>query len=209
MAKNKKGFTLIEILITVTVIALVALIGIGGYLSSGRSLNFAKSVEETENLLISARTSAKSGKNYYKTEEVEHFILEIRANNIKFYTESTGEFNYQLDDPENPQLYEDYLIKELDSGNLNNASIKAYSSQGNFLKPPVLFVFDYQTAELETYFSFNGVSTLLNKKQNDFVIIEISDVATDKKQYLIVFQHSGQINKLSAEDYAALTAGPE
>lgn len=180
--KNKKGFTLVEILLVFALIAIIGTAAISNAISSSQTFSFLNNYKETMNSIRVARSYAITNV-FTPPEGVVDPVLDstrygvmVESSKLSVFAD-VGETPYKLDTSASgvKDVFLDLLTVDLGA--------KYTLSVDSPLTLPLYFYFEPGTGELSAYDS----GGLLNKR---CISMEFSDGANLTK-YIVIFAISG------------------
>lgn len=175
--KNKKGFTLIEIMIVILVMGILAVAAITSYVNSTDTFSFISGYKQVIASLRTARSYALTNK---ETNGVipDRYVVEINTDSVKTYAD-TGAIPLKYDTGE-------FIIKNYTLSNytLTPQYARTHTSI-TFL--PVFISYQTRTGEV-TIMDNDG--DIIDKGENKYISILMNE-GTEREKYIVLFQVSG------------------
>lgn len=222
--KSRGGFTLVEILLVIFVIALISTAAISNYINSTGTFNFLSKYKQVMSVIRTARSFALTNKEVANPKAGEAAILPER-----YGVYISGKEVFLFADVGDKAMFYDKNEDDIDaagqSTNCNNVStggddkydviiaekcfnfvgseyvIKAADSNNAALTLPVILFYRTGTADLEIRQNDgNGSNEVVAGADHKCISFELSQIDDDLKKYIVVFQVSGL-----AEEYDTLT----
>lgn len=223
--KSRGGFTLVEILLVIFVIALISTAAISNYISSTGTFNFLSKYKQIMSVIRTARSFALTNKEVANPKAGEAAILPER-----YGVYISGKEVFLFADVGDKAMFYDKNEDDIDaagqSTNCNNVStggddkydviiadkcfnfgeseylIKAADSNNGALGLPVVLFYKTGTADLEIRqnASDQAENEVVAGADHKCISFELSQIDDDLKKYIVVFQVSGL-----AEEYDTLT----
>lgn len=196
---NKKGFTLIEILIVVMIFAVIATLALSTYVKSTGTFDFLSNYKNVLSALRTARVYALTNR-YEDGVLPERYGVRIDLNKVTVFAD-TGPTAFEYDPveaacadflcPEESAAGDyDPIIKNFDLA-ATNYLIEAFDSNfnapGSNLTLPLLIFYGIGSGELTVY--ENAVE--VPKNEHKFIIIRVYDGSLDLERHIMLFLVSG------------------
>lgn len=208
--KNTKGFTLIEILMVIFVLALLGTAAISSYINSTGIFNFLNQYQQVVAVMRTARSYALTNKQVANPAQAGDYILPDRYG---VYIDAAGkQVTLFADTGDVPSFYDgknddtdtqyDVVIGSKDVFLGKDYVLSAADSTGtNTLALPVAFFYTVGTGDL-VIFEKAGVSATsseVKKSDHKCVSLLFNEAAAKRSKYIVFFQVSGL-----AEEYDKL-----
>jgi type IV pilus assembly protein PilA len=93
---NKKGFTLIELIVVIAIIAILAVILIPRFSGFTDSANGKAAVSDARNILVSIQAMEAEGKTSYALTDINTYAGTSFTGTLSTYTANSGDFTYSI-----------------------------------------------------------------------------------------------------------------
>lgn len=196
---NKKGFTLIEILIVVMIFAVIATLALSTYVKSTGTFDFLSNYKNVLSSLRTARVYALTNREAGGTIP-DRYGVQINEDSVIVFAE-TGPTAFTYDPveaacaeplcPEAPAAGDfDPVVKNYDLA-ATNYRIEAFDSNfpapGNNLDLPLLIFYEIGSGELTVFQDAVEVP----KDEHKFIVIRVYDISSDLERHIRLFLVSG------------------
>lgn len=208
----KKGFTLIEVIISVLVISILAVIALNSYVNSTSTFSFLATYDTIISHLRNARSYAINNKQI-QNEEISHYGVCITARSLIFFADN-GDKNllYEPSDiavnacgqaPQRDFADPDTLIAKYTLD--NKYTLSAYTSKLNMdpahaLTLPILMFYEKGNGNLTMLKTGAAGPEIIPKSQNKYVILRLTE-GPQLSRYIVAFLVSGLV-----EEYPTLNS---
>lgn len=184
---NKKGFTLIEILIVVLVFGVIATLALSTYVKSTGTFDFLSNYKNVLSALRTARVYALTNREAGGTIP-DRYGLQINTNGVIVFAETGLEsFTYEPQSPDlSPGEY-DELVKDFDLA-ATNYRIEAFNSSDIELAMPLMIFYEIGNGELTI---FQDENDTVEKDEHKFIILRVYENGTELERHIMLFQVSG------------------
>lgn len=187
---NKKGFTLIEILIVVMIFAVIATLALSTYVKSTGTFDFLSNYKNVLSSLRTARVYALTNREAGGTIPNRYGVQITETGVIVFAETGPTAFTYE---PQAPDLAEgayDELVKNFDLA-AANYRIEAFDSNfpapGSNLTLPLLIFYEIGSGELTVFQNPDEVP----KNEHKYIVIKVYDNNSDLERHIRLFLVSG------------------
>ncbi len=209
--KNKKGFTLIEIIIVTLMIAVMATIALNSYVNSTKTFSFLSSYNSIITNLRNARSYAINDKQV-QGQDVQRYGVCITSKALVVFADNGNKpLLYEPPTPETwcgipsqrdrDMAHQDIVVASYTFG--PKYTLSAYTNKSEIISParpltlPVLLIYEKGSGN---FTMLKNGAEIISKTQNKYVILKIDD-GTRLSRYIVVFLVSGLV-----EEYANLSA---
>ncbi len=196
-----KGFTLLELLLVIAVMALLSITALSSLMSSQNQFRFKSVVNESENILRTIRNYALSNKPA-PTEAAQQYgaVIDASEGSITIFGDTNG--NGAYDPPTNPQTEgKDHLFKTYTIP-ANSGTYELYNgdTQVSSTDPetPVTLTIFYQPTTANFSIFETGGESVFNERYVALKIIDAAD--TSRFNYIVLFKESGNPEVLNTLD---------
>jgi len=198
LTPNKKGFTLIEIIIVILLLSMLAVAAISSYFNTSNTFNFLSNYKSVMYSMRSARSYAITNKN---TGGVERYGVYIGGSSTSeadcvFVFTDDGTDPFKFNDPGKScktKSQEDSILSTR-TKNFTDTGFKFKFSeeQADFLKFPLYIFYELESGEISAY---HGVgNSQIPKTEYKHIDLNFSyRDDEDYSKYLIIFHISGLI----------------
>ena len=173
---NKKGFTLVEVLLIILVLGLISITAVSSYLNAAKTFNFVGAYKQVTDSVRTARSYALTNRD---SENVDHYGVEINQKEVISFAD-TGSVLHEHDNDD--QKFETRSYKFVDTN---------YELQVTDFSLPLTLLYATGSGELFVY-DDNG---LIEKDLHSYVEIGFFDTEEDIDNYIVVFLLSGLIEE--------------
>lgn len=169
---NKKGFTLIEVLLIIFLVGLLGVAAVSAYIGSTKTFNFLSNYKNVMSSIRTARSYAITNKD---GDTVDRYGVKIEEQTVTLFAD-VGETFFKLDGED----------KEIRKYNFEGTYV-IKATQEEIDLPVYLF---YETGSGELYSYHNDV-IFLPKTVTKHIDLKFSDPDEDLERYIVIFQVSG------------------
>lgn len=198
--KNKKGFTLIELMISTLLISMLAIVAISSYFNSTATFSFLGTYKNIVSDLRMARSFAINNKTIANIQS-ERYGVCVTANSIIIFADKGNKpLVYEpvpgtLACPHSPASdgNDDTIIKTYTFGaqyTLSAYATRSLLEQANPMAMPLGVVFFYDKSSGNFTLTQNNSEVIPKSAQNKYVILKLSE-GTKRTKYIVIFQVSG------------------
>ncbi len=178
--RNKKGFTLIEILLIIVLVGMLATAAFSTFFDTSKSFTFISEYKPIISTLRKARSYAITNR---ESALYDRYGVEVNANNVVLFGDTGVPFVYDVDDHDEEVLNidEDFGIVFMDRG------------LGAVL--PVYLFYENGTGELTSYATIGPDLVLLKKSSVKRLDFRFTTDDEDLNKYFYIFQVSGIVEE--------------
>ncbi len=198
--KNKKGFTLVELLIVIFLVSVLAVVALSTYTNSTGTFNFLASYKNVMSVIKNARSFAITSK---QTDGIvpDNFGVNVTAKKIILFAD-VGAKPFLFEPPAGVAgVAYDKIITTYDFANTDYQIKVLDSTKVAELAMPVVLYYNKSNANLNVRQKGSTTNDIVPKTTNKFIVLEFSKINTTTKKYIVIFQVSGL-----PEDYKNLNA---
>lgn len=185
---KKKGFTLIEILLIITLLGILGVAALSSYINSSKTFNFLANYKSVMSVVRTARSYAITNKRSTGVDIPRYGIM-ISSNSVKLFAD-TGATPFEFNDGEDSG----YASKNLNFA-ANSYSITPVGAGAGVVLPLYLF-YETGSGELSVYRDNDqNPSTPVDRIANKFIKLKFSEEGNDLEKFITIFYVSGLVEE--------------
>lgn len=190
---SPRGFTLVELLVVVLLVATLATIAISSYINSTDTFSFLSEYKNVMSSLRTARSYAITNKDT-GGEVPERYGVFMATGGVTAFADSGANdfvFDFGGDPSSNDAVIKNYSFADY--------AIQAQNSAVTHddITMPVTIFYEIGSGELTI---FDGDATIIDKNAEKYIALRFYETAGDLEKYVVMFQVSGlpeEFNDLS------------
>jgi len=199
--KKQKGFTLIEILMILTLLGLLGVIALSSYLDTSKTFQFLSNYKEISSDLRTARSLAMTNasvaipKNEEQTPDRYGVLLD--KSEVKVFADFGQAFEYEENEDiliYNKEMTFDPDVYELTVSGSGNTEVLTF---------PILFFYERGTGEFTAFHKadYNLGATLVSKSASQYIIVKFEDIKNELTRVLVIFQVAGMPEEFPSDPF--------
>ncbi len=188
---QKKGFTMVELLIVIFLVAILAVTASSSYFNSTKNFQF---LEGSKKIM----SAIKAGRSYAITNQEtngkvpERYGIKIESQKTTLFADDgTTDFAFDLGAGDPAQGADSLIETKVYDFNGTPYQIEAFDSGNNALTMPIILFYESGSSDLTTKYDIDGANSTLSKSVDKFLYLKYLETGTDRVRYIVVFQISG------------------
>lgn len=175
---NTKGFTMVELVVVIFLVAIMATIAISSYVNSTDTFNFLANYKNVMSSIRTVRSYAITNKQI-GNEIPDRYGVKIEADKVIAFADDNG--NFAFDDDVDTKIKEYTFTKYVNE-------VQDSELAHNPIAMPVKIFYASGSGELTI---FDGNDNIVDKNENKYVVISFAEIADGSAKYIVIFQVSG------------------